>query len=170
VGRDPQVARNLHMGDYTNLSVELDLDLGNAVLPGIPCTPLADIPKVGPLPSFEDLCKGAQDALAACLDDFTRTCLKSIVKTVCEATPKNPLCDLLGGIVGGLPGGLGGNGGGGGLPDLPGLPGLGGLGGLLNRPAVGAPAARGSGPTMGQLMAAYDPALVELLTPGMVLK
>ena len=27
VGRDPQVARNLHMGDYTNLSVNLDLDL-----------------------------------------------------------------------------------------------------------------------------------------------
>ena len=25
VGRDPQVARNLHMGDYTNLSIELDL-------------------------------------------------------------------------------------------------------------------------------------------------
>ena len=27
VGRDPQVARNLHMGDYTNLSVNLDLSL-----------------------------------------------------------------------------------------------------------------------------------------------
>ena len=27
VGRDPQVARNLHMGDYTNLSIELDLDV-----------------------------------------------------------------------------------------------------------------------------------------------
>ena len=25
VGRDPQVARNLHMGDYTNLSIELDV-------------------------------------------------------------------------------------------------------------------------------------------------
>ena len=25
VGRDPQVARNLHMGDYTNLSIQLDL-------------------------------------------------------------------------------------------------------------------------------------------------
>ena len=28
VGRDPQVARNLHMGDYTNLSVNLDINLG----------------------------------------------------------------------------------------------------------------------------------------------
>jgi phospholipid/cholesterol/gamma-HCH transport system substrate-binding protein len=26
VGRDPQVARNLHMGDYTNLSVTLDIE------------------------------------------------------------------------------------------------------------------------------------------------
>jgi virulence factor Mce-like protein len=34
VGRDPQVARNLHMGDFTNLSVSLSLDLFN--LPGIP--------------------------------------------------------------------------------------------------------------------------------------
>ena len=28
VGRDPQVARNLHMGDYTNLSVNLDINAG----------------------------------------------------------------------------------------------------------------------------------------------
>ena len=27
VGNNPPVARNLHMGDYTNLSVELDIDL-----------------------------------------------------------------------------------------------------------------------------------------------
>ncbi|MCW2829352.1 MAG: virulence factor Mce family protein, partial [Aeromicrobium sp.] len=27
VGRDPQVARNLHMGDYTNLSIQLDLSV-----------------------------------------------------------------------------------------------------------------------------------------------
>ena len=31
VGRDPQVARNLHMGDYTNLSITLDLDLTQAL-------------------------------------------------------------------------------------------------------------------------------------------
>lgn len=181
VGRDPQVARNLHMGDYTNLSVELDLDLGNTPLPGIPCTPLSQIPDTGPLPDFEQLCDGAQDALAACLDDFTRTCLNGLLQAVCEATPNNPLCDVLGGILDGLPdlpnlpgglGGLGGGGGngGGGLPGLPGVGGLGGLGGLLNRPAVGATGAQGEGPTLGQLMAAYDPALVSLLTPGMVLR
>lgn len=35
VGRDPQVARNLHMGDYINLSVELELDLANPQVPTI---------------------------------------------------------------------------------------------------------------------------------------
>ena len=29
VGRDPQVARNLHMGDYTNLSVNLDINVAD---------------------------------------------------------------------------------------------------------------------------------------------
>ena len=33
IGRDPQVARNLHMGDYTNLSVNLDIDLADLNLP-----------------------------------------------------------------------------------------------------------------------------------------
>ena len=184
VGRDPQVARNLHMGDYTNLSIELDIDLGNFELPGIPCTPLAQIPDTGPLPDFEELCQGAQDALAACIDDFTRACLRGLLDSVCEATPNNPLCDVLGGVLDGLPNlpnlpglpglpGLNGNtnGGGGGLPGLPGLGGSGGLGGLLNRPALGATSVpQGRGPTLGQLMAAYDPALVSLLTPGMVLR
>ena len=36
VGRDPQVARNLHMGDYTNLSITLDVDLTKGLLPTNP--------------------------------------------------------------------------------------------------------------------------------------
>jgi virulence factor Mce-like protein len=40
IGRDPQVARNLHMGDFTNLSVNLDLDLAELKLPGVPGVPL----------------------------------------------------------------------------------------------------------------------------------
>ena len=36
VGRDPQVARNLHMGDFTNLSVKLDVDVADLNLPGHP--------------------------------------------------------------------------------------------------------------------------------------
>jgi virulence factor Mce-like protein len=40
VGRDPQVARNLHMGDFTNLSARLDLNLLNLpTLPGLPGLP-----------------------------------------------------------------------------------------------------------------------------------
>lgn len=35
VGRDPQVARNLHMGDYTNLDVEFHIDLADPHLPTI---------------------------------------------------------------------------------------------------------------------------------------
>ena len=47
VGRDPQVARNLHMGDYTNLSIDLDLNLNK--IPGV-CFPLDAIPPLGKLP------------------------------------------------------------------------------------------------------------------------
>ena len=31
VGRDPQVARNLHMGDYTNLSITLDINIDTGI-------------------------------------------------------------------------------------------------------------------------------------------
>ena len=40
VGRDPQVARNLHMGDYTNLSIELDV----SVTGDEPVEPPTDLP------------------------------------------------------------------------------------------------------------------------------
>ena len=127
------------------------------------------------------LCEGAQDALPQCLDDFTRACLPGLLDAVCDATPDNPLCDVArrpaaaasagsAAAVSAVGGNGGGGGCGGGLPGLPGLGGLGGLGGLLNRPAVGDARHPGRGPTMGQLMAAYDPALVSLLTPGMVLR
>ncbi len=37
VGRDPQVARNLQMGDYTNLDIKLDLSLDDqGSLPSLP--------------------------------------------------------------------------------------------------------------------------------------
>ena len=43
VGRDPQVARNLHMGDYTNLSVQLDVDRVRRERGGPPtCRPVLD--------------------------------------------------------------------------------------------------------------------------------
>lgn len=194
VGRDPQVARNINFGDYTNLSVTLDLDLGDLNLPGLPCTVLEEIPDDLPLEDILDLqnlCEGASDAITQCVNDPTpANCARlpeGVLDAVCESLPVN-LPVLCGG-----PGGRG-NGGGGLLPNLgDGLGNLGtnlgnnlgnllgggrrgsssggsgadgGLGGLLNRPAPGASAPRAtSGPTMGQLMQAYDPGLVSMLVP-----
>lgn len=176
VGRDPQVARNLHLGDYTNLSATLDIDLtgdnGLPIVPGLPCVPLSDIPDTGPLPNLEDLCNAASNAITACLNNpSVETCGDlpgAVVEAVCDQIGIPILC----------PGG-GGNGGGNGggpieLPELPGLPDLGGaLGGLLGAGRTGFGAqdqARAGGATMGQLMEAYDPALVSLLVPGMVIR
>ena len=38
VGKNPAQARNLHMGDYTNLSIKTDLDLTKLAAPGLPPT------------------------------------------------------------------------------------------------------------------------------------
>ncbi|GEP38685.1 hypothetical protein NPS01_23480 [Nocardioides psychrotolerans] len=178
VGRDPQVARNLHMGDYTNLSVTLDLDFtgdnGLPDVPGIPCFPLSEIPDDIPLEELLDLpnlCEGASNAITACLND------PSVAN--CEGLPAaliDAVCESSGLPLPGLCGSGGGGGGGGGLPGLPELPGLpgGGLGGLLGagRAGFGAQQEPGQagGATMGQLMEAYDPALVSLLVPGMVIR
>ncbi len=50
VGRDPQVARNLHMGDYTNLSVQLDINLGTPQGTGVGGLPLPNLPGLPGLP------------------------------------------------------------------------------------------------------------------------
>ena len=166
VGRDPQVARNLHMGDYTNLSVELDLDVSGGVT-GAP----TELPTL--VPSEIDP--------TVILDTLTR-CLRSgdLASKPCKkllATPEGiaelreaclrkkyedtSLCRALNQVPG--------------LPD-PGLPlptdgVLGSMGDLLglNRAGVG-PTISSSprGPTMGQLSRVFDPALVQLLVPGMV--
>ena len=67
VGRDPQVARNLHMGDYTNLSIDLDLNLNK--IPGV-CFPLDALPPLGKLPPLGALCQDVQDAVQECIDDL----------------------------------------------------------------------------------------------------
>src|SRR5690242_14144146 len=104
VGRDPQVARNLHMGDYTNLSVTLDLDFsaGLPTAPGIPtdiaCTHLSDIPDAGPLPPFSQLCQDAVAAINKCLQSTNplKDCqdLPDIVlkKLICPNLPIPGLC------------------------------------------------------------------------------
>lgn len=174
VGRDPQVARNLHMGDYTNLSVTLDIDLTEGLpdppgIPNIPCIELEQIPPAGPLPPLSELCEGVVDAINECLaEPSLENCQglpEFLVDEVCAQLPIPGIC----------PNGGGGGGGGGGLPtslptiDLPDLPGLGGLNGLL-RPGTGFEAGIDPerGPTLGQLSAEYDASLVALLVPAMV--
>jgi phospholipid/cholesterol/gamma-HCH transport system substrate-binding protein len=173
VGRDPQVARNLQMGDYTDLSIKLDISLDqNGSLPiptGIP-TALPTLPTDLPtsLPTSE-ITKILGD-VARCLqsgDINSKACqqvladpqelLRLLAKCKRKKHQDNAVCQVLGSLPT-LPT-LGT-----GLPSLS-VPTLLGGGGLLGarRPAFGP-----QGPTMRQLSRMYDPALVDLLVPGMV--
>lgn len=166
VGRNPQAAARLDMGDYTNLAIQLDLNLAD--LPGgdetsTPCIPLAQIPSTPPLPDLSKLCDGALAAVNKCLQNPTPTnCAGlpgAVIGTVCASLPLPGLCPT---------GGTGGTGG------LPGLPGLSldqltdQLDDLLGLPRAPVGSTERRGPTMGQLMSAYDADLVSLLVPGMV--
>jgi phospholipid/cholesterol/gamma-HCH transport system substrate-binding protein len=175
VGRDPQVARNLHMGDYTNLSAKLDIALPGAeggpdlpvpTDPAILCTTLGELPNDTPLGDLpQDLCKGAAKKIQKCIDNpspkncegVPRAIVKRVAKSICDDRPNNPLCDLLpdGPLAG--TGSTGGDG-----PTLPPIPGL-------PRAGFGSTdAGSNRGPTVGDLMKVYDPDLVALLVPGMV--
>jgi phospholipid/cholesterol/gamma-HCH transport system substrate-binding protein len=180
VGRDPQVARNLHMGDYTNLSVKLDIALpeggGGGPKPPVPttpgkvCTKLKDLPDntpIGQLP--ENLCKAAIKKINRCIkhpppkncQGVPKAIVKRVAKSVCQAHPNNPICEVLPGPLGG------GGGGGGGGPNVPG-PGVPTIPGLPRVAYGPTDSASVRGPTMGQLSRVYDPDLVALLVPGMV--
>ncbi len=165
VGRDPQVARNLHMGDYTNLDVQLEIDLSGGIT-GVP----TELPTV--LPTDLDPTKLLGD-VAACLQSgsLTSDACKKVLATpekllrlqeVClkKKNKKTVVCQIINANLPGLPnlgGGGGGGEGGGGLPELP------IVGGLL-RPGFDPE----RGPTMAELAAIYDEDLVTLLVPGMV--
>lgn len=58
VGRDPQVARNLHMGDYTNLSARLDINV----------TALPTLPSVSLPPVIVDACKAVKKQVVSAAD------------------------------------------------------------------------------------------------------
>ncbi len=162
VGKNPAQARNLHMGDYTNLSIQADLDFSgagpapNLPDPGdicalTPSNPICDEggPVLETLSLAEKCILSGDPQSKACkkvtLKQVKETCKKKKYKKTafCQAVlavPDTPLDE--------------------GLPDLPDLPllsdGPGGAGGLL-RPAFGA-SASGS----------YDDELAPLLVWGMM--
>jgi phospholipid/cholesterol/gamma-HCH transport system substrate-binding protein len=166
VGRDPQVARNLHMGDYTNLSIQLEIDLSQ----GLSTNPTDVLPtELDPgqvLQNVLDCIASGNLASAACVKVLNTPAALVKLKQLCQepANKNKTVCVSLNAVPG--------------LPGLPGLPTastgtdpLGGvLGGLgLGRSGTGPwnDAAHG-GPTMAQLQTAYDPSLVNLLVPQLV--
>ena len=174
VGRDPQVARNLHMGDYTNLSVQLDIDLRGGTtgtpteLPTLLPTELEPTAVVGDV--LRCLQSGDLDS-KACRKVRGNVQLLPELREECHE-PKNKratVCTALNQVPGlpHPPGEGGGDHGGGG--------GLGGLGDLLGLPRAPfgeaggrAPAGPSDpGPTLGELASVYDPALVSLLVPAL---
>jgi phospholipid/cholesterol/gamma-HCH transport system substrate-binding protein len=185
VGRDPQVAHNLHMGDYTNLSITLDLDIDTGItlptgLPtGLPTLP-TDLPTTLPTILDPTVIIGGVLACLQSGDLASPECQKVLgspekllqLREEC-ARPENKdkaVCKQLA-LLPGLPTAdsslpvplptvttL--------LPSLPTVPGL-------PRAPVGEEHQRlhlgKRGPTVRQLMVLYDPALVSLMVPGMVM-
>jgi phospholipid/cholesterol/gamma-HCH transport system substrate-binding protein len=158
VGRDPQVARNLHMGDYTNLSIELDVSLtgGDDGPPTLPTNLPSELDPTVILDDVTKCLKSGDLTSKACqklgdLAQLQEECRKkkNEDKDVCKQLKDLP------DIPGGLP-----------LPsDLTDLPGLGRAG--FGPTKDWSPT---RGPTMRQLTEVYDPALVNLLVPGMVVR
>jgi phospholipid/cholesterol/gamma-HCH transport system substrate-binding protein len=166
VGRDPQVARNLQMGDYTNLSITLDIDLTQA---GLPTSPTDILPtELDPavlLQNVLDCIASGSLGSAACLKVLKSVEGLAKLKEICQkpANRNKTVCVAVN-TVPGVPGAPGVPGGG--LPSIPGIP---TLPGLLGRTGPWNDAAHG-GPTMAQLQAVYDPSLVNLLVPQLVVQ
>ena len=96
VGRDPQVARNLHMGDYTNLSIQLEVDLSTA-LPTLPTLPIpTKLPSI-PLPSLP-----TPTLLPSSLDP-TRL-LDDVLACIASGKPQQPRVPQGAGVGAGGPG------------------------------------------------------------------
>ncbi len=163
VGRDPQVARNLHMGDYTNLSVQLDITVqgsgpGGTGVPTLPTVldPTVILDNVTKCIQSGDLSSKACKKVLRNLQSLAQ--LKEECKK--KQNEDKAVCQQLNQVPGApIPTGS--------LPTLPtGLPGL--PGGLRSLPRAAPWWSEKQGPTMGQLTRHYDPALVSLLVPGMV--
>ena len=167
VGRDPQVARRLHMGDYVNLSVDLDLDL-RGILGSLSNGSVAPT-VVNPTQTVSDLikCIGSGSLTSpACKRVLASVNGLANLRNECQKAGNRDttLCQLLN-TVPGLPSSDGGTGSGG--AGSGGL--LGGLVGGLGRAAPGSltiPSPPG-GFTREQLAAIYDPSLAQLMLPGL---
>lgn len=167
VGRDPQVARNLHMGDYTNLSVELDVDLSggiSGVPTGLPTLLPSDLDPTVLLDRVTRCIRSADITSKPCQKLLSSVQGLAKLRDAClkKKNEDTVVCRIVNQIPGlpdaGLPTALPTS-----LPSLPDLTGLLGLG----RAGAG-PSVSPRGPTMGQLSQLFDPALVRLLVPGMV--
>jgi phospholipid/cholesterol/gamma-HCH transport system substrate-binding protein len=164
VGRNPTVARNLHMGDYTNLSIKLDISVPVGGTSGPPITVPTSISTslptiIDPTVILDDVTRCLQSgdlSSAACQRVLNSPAALLKLKQECQK-PRNKdkaVCQELnllpgGGILTGLP------------TVIPGLP----------RPGAGSTTGASTtvqGPTVQQLMNLYDPDLVSLLIPGMV--
>ncbi|UDY23974.1 MCE family protein [Nocardioides sp. Kera G14] len=178
VGRDPTVARNLHMGDYVNLSIDLQVDLSsldlNSAVPSIinPTNVVSNLTKC--LQSGSLSSQACKDLIATpgALLNLLNECKKPANRntSLCKGLNQLPGLPNLTGTTGGI------------LPSSvasqlnSALPGLGdaltsGLG-LLRA----APGATSDGKTLtgsftyDELSSAYDPSLVRLLVPGLAVK
>lgn len=115
VGRDPEVARNLHMGDFTNLSVRLDLDLLNP-------------PNIPGLPDLTAECEMLRGQLLDQAPAEVTESFGALLDTLsCDQLDNLTALDIQGLIDGLLGGGLPE------IPGLPSLPSLPGLGGTTER-------------------------------------
>ncbi len=85
IGRDPQVARNLHMGDYTNLDINLDINV-------------ADLPKLPTGPIGEECAAVRQQIIDGIEEEFPPGPVRDALIAAVNATP----CEELGDPTGSL--------------------------------------------------------------------
>jgi phospholipid/cholesterol/gamma-HCH transport system substrate-binding protein len=159
VGRNPAQARNLHMGDYTNLSVQMDIDLtkGLPELPGLPVPP--EVPD--PVQTVNDITKCINSG-----DPDSKACQQlgdKEAEKLCQEFPQNPICDAL--VPGSGEDGGGGDGGEESPLPIP-LPGLGRA--LPGAVFFGAPTVTPEQPGGSAEELGYEPTLGALLIQGMV--
>lgn len=165
VGRDPQVARNLHMGDFTNLSIQMDFKISGSGDPTAPTNLPTVLDPTVIVDNVEKCIESGDLTSKACQKVINHPESLEQLREEC-AKPENEdkdVCEQLNLVPAPPTPSSTGNGGGGPLdPIISALP----------RPGHGSSAGvtwGEDGPTMRELMRLFDPALVSLLVPGMVM-